>query len=148
MSTIDTLRKFENLRAIPKSSGRVTVIQEQVQKLSQDSKRLLFAQSTVGGGVFIYESKQFPNQILEIVAGVRADDLMSCLYEPHPMFNTPGEAIKAREELIQLLERMHMAIPGTLVIDDQGRGRKVELRELVTMQIVDMIAQKFRDKGF
>src|SRR3954447_5292195 len=106
MSTLDTLRKFEALRVVPKSADRVTQLQAELEKLGEGEKRRLFAQSKRGGGVFIFESKNYPGRILEVVAGVRSDDMMSGLYEPHPMFNTPGEAIKAREELIELLERL------------------------------------------
>jgi hypothetical protein len=148
MSALQTLEKFQSLRAIPKTSTRAQVILNDLTNLPDDQRRKCFAQSKRAGGLFVYEHPKYPRQILEVIAGVRGDDSMCCLYEPHPMFNSPGEAVKAREELIALLESMHSAIPNTLLFDDEGRGRKVEIREMVTMQIVDSIAQKFRDKGF
>jgi hypothetical protein len=147
MSALKTLERFASLRTL-KNEDHTRFLLGRMQGMTDSDKKPFFAQSKRAGGVYVYEAPDHPGQILEVVAGVRTDDMMACLYEPHPCFATPGELLKAREELIELLERLHQAVPGTLYIDDRGRGRKVELRELATMQLVDMIGKRFRQKGF
>jgi hypothetical protein len=147
MNALQIMERVKDLRSI-KDESHTLFLLGQMEKLGDGKKKELFAQSDRAGGVFIYESPEHKGQILEVVAGVRTDDFMTCLYRPHSIFNAPGELVKVREELIGLLEKLHQAIPGTLGIADYGRGRRVELRELATMQIRDMIEKRFRDKGY
>jgi hypothetical protein len=148
MNALKTLERFSTLRSIPRSEDTARFLMGQLGNLPESRKKDLFAQSPRGGGVYVYESPDYPGKVLEVVAGVRTDDQMACLYEGHPIFNTPGELVKAREELIQVFEHLHRAIPGTLFLPDPGRGRHCELREVATMQLCDVIAKRFKDKGY
>lgn len=138
------LNKFNDLRVslVANSDYVAQAMLAEFEPKSNTDKRKCFAQSKVAGGVFVVTSdteERFKGNILEVVAGIGDNDFMLTLHEPHPIFNTPGELVKAREELIEAIERMYGAAPGRVMVPDAARKRQLKLQELGTQQLLDQL---------
>lgn len=151
MTSIINIERFKDIRVskIPEFDNLCNTLLADFQEQSPVTRRQAFAQSKRGGGVFVYETKnpKLPEArglVLEIVPSPTGD-FFACLFEPHPIFNTPGDTIKARVELIETIERLHHSTPGMLAISDPARGRRLHLYELGTMQLIDQVKISLRD---
>lgn len=83
---------------------------------------------------------QSGTDILEVVLGTRKDDLIGSLYRPNPIFNSPADLLKARLELIEIIEDVKDSAPGGLQGQCKARGRHVDLSEMPTIQLIDVVA--------
>jgi hypothetical protein len=118
----------------------------ELQNRSDAQKQEIFAQSRKGGGVFLFESKNFPGHIAEYIPGIVETDSISCLFTPHPLLAEARVLLKFREELIEAIERIQQAAPGSLKKADPGRSRAVFLNEMSTLQLADTLRELGRVK--
>lgn len=146
MSAIINLERFRELRVakIDDFESICRTVLGELEGLTTDKKKALFAQSKKGGGVFLYRSTnpklpEAKNVILEAVMGIGSDDFFTCLFDLHPLLNAPSELLRAREELVDGIERLMNAAPGRVVIPDPARGRRLKLQELGTQQLLDQL---------
>lgn len=100
----------------------------------------MFATTPKAGRFYLFKNDAFPGKVLEYVPGLPGDDSVSTLYSENAVFGTRQTLINAREELIEAIERILMAVPGTTVVRDNGRERDVHLHELGTAQLLDTLA--------
>jgi hypothetical protein len=141
-----SLSKFNDLEVsrIPNFDDVCYTLLGDFEKKTPEQKRKCFASSAKGGGAYIHTSDLLPEAkglILEIIPGLNKD-FITCLFRPHAIFNSPGELIRAREDLIQMLESLSGSAPGRLCINDTVRGRKLFLQELGTQQLIDIARRK------
>jgi hypothetical protein len=118
----------------------------ELQNRSDAQKQEIFAQSRKGGGVFLFESQNFPGHIAEFIPGVVETDSISCLFTPHPLLAEARVLLKFREELVDAIERVQQAAPGTLRKMDPARHRAVYLNEMSTLQLADTLRELGRVK--
>jgi hypothetical protein len=84
---------------------------------------------------------------LEVVPSSVHEDSMMTLYAPHPCFNSRAELMRARHELIECIEDLKEAMPGTLMVVCPSRKRPARLAELSTRQLFDLLADMVRGRG-
>ncbi|MFP3609253.1 hypothetical protein SB778_03950 [Paraburkholderia sp. SIMBA_050] len=118
----------------------------ELQNRTDEQKKAIFAQSRKGGGVFLFESKNFPGFIAEYIPGVMQTDSISCLFKPHPILAEARTLLAFREELVSEIERVNGAAPGSLRKMDPARHRDVLLIELSTLQLADTLRETGRVK--
>ncbi|MDP9155335.1 MAG: hypothetical protein M3O74_13905 [Pseudomonadota bacterium] len=153
MSTISTLRldianlvsRASEIELVRDEDLLYTILGE-LQNRSDAEKQAIFAQSRAGGGVFLFESKNFPGHIVESIPGVLETDSISCMFKPHPILAEARTLLKFREELVSELERVNGAAPGALRKADPGRHRAVLLIEMSTLQLADTLRETGRVK--
>lgn len=153
MSTISAIRldvanlvKRANEIQIVRDEDLLYTILGELQNKSDDQKQAIFAQSRKGGGVVLFESANFPGNIVEYIPGVLETDSISCLFKPHAALASAGTLLKLREELVSEIERVNGAAPGNLRKQDPARNRAVLLIEMSTLQLADMLAETGRVK--
>lgn len=133
--------KYKDVHAIMGEKANV-MVSEVVQSFEEKPKADMlarYAASGKGGMVYILTNGQkAPGKIVEHVMGLDQTTI-SCLYEPHPIFSSPGDLLRAREDLIEQLERANNAAPGKLQMMDEGRGRPVFLQEMCFAQLKDLV---------
>ncbi|MEZ2310826.1 hypothetical protein AB6809_29700 [Paraburkholderia sp. RCC_158] len=118
----------------------------ELENRTDDEKKAIFAQSRKGGGVFLFESAHFPGHIVEYIPGVMVNDSISCMFSPHKTLAEPRLLLQLREELVEAIERVNMAVPGSLRKVDPARHRDLLLIEMSTMQLVDVLRESARVK--
>lgn len=91
------------------------------------------------GFVFLYTHKDYPNVVLEYVQGSK-NDSVTTIYEYSTEVSSLDQVRKVREELINEIGRVLLALPSTVVVRDEGREREVALKELGTAQLMDVLA--------
>lgn len=90
------------------------------------------------GNVCLYRDSRFPGKLVEYVQGSK-DDSVTTLLEDNGLFQSRKQVVDMREDLIMEIAKLLMALPGTVLVMDEGRERKVFLRELGTAQLFDVL---------
>jgi hypothetical protein len=96
------------------------------------------------GAVIMYE---VDGQIIEVVLGTRVDDVIGAMYKPNPIFNSPADLRQARIDLIEMIEDIKNSEPGYLEGKCRARNRKVDLKEMPTVQLIDILAEFVKKQG-
>jgi hypothetical protein len=111
-----------------------------LKEQSLDVQRRAFAGSKSAGYFYLHSTEEFPDMVYECVASPEGDDAIASVYLGHRIFNTPGELMSARENLISAIAaQVGLSVEG-IGIDDPGRGRSLSLTELSTGQLIDTLA--------
>ncbi|MPS48499.1 hypothetical protein [Methylobacillus sp.] len=110
-------------------------------KMSKIDQQQFWSQDNVAGNVCLYTNSEHPGVILEYVWSNQAKDSITTLYHPHSIFNTRGDLIKARTDLIMEIGSGLQMLPSMVQINDEGRGRLTYLAEMGTMQLIDTLAE-------
>jgi hypothetical protein len=131
---------------IVRDEDKLYTILGELQNQSEGQKQAIFAQSRQGGGVFLFESKHFPGHIVEYIPGVMVNDSISCMFKPHKLLAEARLLLQLREELVAAIERVNMAVPGSLRKVDPARHRDLLLIEMSSMQLVDVLRESARVK--
>jgi hypothetical protein len=146
-----TLDRFAELRVsnIPDFESVANTLLAEFNEQPEHKRKAAFAQSKTGGGVYLYRTENpkmaaYKDIILEIIPSPIDGAFITCLYAPHPVFASPGETVKAREQLIEMIERMYGATPGAIVVPDATRGRNIHLYEFATQQLIDRLKALLR----
>lgn len=100
----------------------------------------LWTRTQGAGNVCMFKHSITPGKVIEYVQGSK-DDSVTTLYEGHPIFSSLKALTEARLDLISEIATVTMALPGTVVVRDAGRGRECFLRELGTAQLMDVLAE-------
>lgn len=151
MNTIELLDNVAKLRPATGKKAIIEVLVDDFKTPKDDAERRpMFATSPLAGSIFLYRSK-LPlamGRVLEIVTQ-DGEETMSTLFEDtnHPFLQSPGEMIKAREALVRLFAKITGTEPGYAMLMDETRKRGVRLQEMATMQICDLILERFKQKG-
>lgn len=133
-----TLEKYRSLKPINDETtvnAMLTILVEIPPSLQES----FWIRENDVGSLCLYENEMFPNKVLEYVQG-SADDSVTTLYGPNPIFNSRQALIEARQELIAEIGRSLLALPSTVAVYDSGRERQVMLKELGTAQLYDVLA--------
>lgn len=99
----------------------------------------LFAHSSKGGMLFMLRHESAPGIVMEYVSDQANEQSVMTLYQDHPAFVSKQSLIDAREEIIAVIDRHFMAVPNTVTVVDEGRGKEYFLVELGTAQLLDVL---------
>ena len=133
-----TLYKYRGIKPLnePETTDKLLSILVDIPHHLQD--RMWIRDNT--GSVCIFRHDSAPGRVIEYVQG-SADDSVTTLYEDCPELSTMQAVLEARKELITAIGVATMAIPSTIAVRDEGRGRsEVPLRELGIAQLQDVLA--------
>lgn len=109
-------------------------------------QRSCFAGSADAGYFYLYANDKHPDTLFECVMSHEGGDAITSTYKGHPIFNSPGELVSARESAINAIaERAGLSVPA-VGIEDPARGRSIGLVELSTGQLIDLLAEQFGGK--
>lgn len=101
-----------------------------------------FGRSSKAGRFFLIRHESVPDHVIEYVPDIQDDSSVSTLYVDHPIFASKQALIDAREEIIEAIDRIFLAVPNTVTVKDLGREKELFLPELGTAQLLDVL-QKF-----
>ena len=105
-----------------------------------DAQRRAFAGHRDAGYFYLHETAEFPNMVYECIASPDGGDAIASVYMGHRIFNSPGELISARANMIKAIAFKTGLSVENIGIDDPGRGRSLNLCELSTGQLIDTLA--------
>lgn len=98
-----------------------------------------FGRSSKAGRFFLIRHESVPGKVIEYVPDIHDDSSVSTLYEDHPIFASKQDLINAREEIIEAIDRVFLAVPNTVTVKDLGREKELFLPELGTAQLLDVL---------
>jgi hypothetical protein len=104
-------------------------------------QRQAFAGSHAGGFFYLHRIDKFPDTAFECVVSPNGDAISS-VYKNHRIFQNAGELVRARETLVAAVAQKVGLSPESVGVDDESRGRTMDLTELSTGQLIDMLAEK------
>lgn len=96
-------------------------------------------QPFAGSAFVIAEVPGYPELSAEGIVSTVGNDWIITTYLKNQVFADKAMWTQARQEAILELSRMMHALPGTVAIRDEERGRDLPLHELSTAQLLDMI---------
>lgn len=137
MST-EVIQKYKDINPINDEKTTHTLMQMLVDT-PRDRLAAFYAGSAAAGRFYLFKNDQFPDKLIEYVPGLPGDDSVTTLFSGHRIFETRATLLAARTELIEAIERLLMAVPGTAVVRDEGREREVHLHELGVAQLLDTL---------
>lgn len=132
------LEKYRSLRHV-NDENIVNAIFDRLIVIPANQQGQYWIRDAEAGQICTYEDDRFPGKVLEYVMGTQ-EDSVSTLYEGHPIFESRARLVDVRKEIIAEIARLFLAVPSVLTLWDDGRGRQVHLRELGTLQLLDMLA--------
>jgi hypothetical protein len=91
---------------------------------------------------YVHRLDKHPDTVYECIVSTNTGDAITSLYKNHRIFNTHGDLARAREELIKAIAHKVGLSHQGVGIDDPVRGRVMELRELSTGQLIDLLAER------
>lgn len=100
-------------------------------------EQFYFSSPNAGKGFLKHFKIDDQPAILEVIV---SDDVMNTIYVPHPIFNSRDDLIQSRREIIEIIEDMKESAPGRLVVNCSVRKRPAHLKELSTIQLVELFA--------
>lgn len=104
-------------------------------------QREAFAGEVQSGFFYLHRIPKYDEAVFECVVSGTGDAISSA-YINHPIFNTVGDLLKARRELVfAIAEKVGLSVEA-VGVDDPGRGRQLGLNELSTGQLIDMLADR------
>ena len=113
------------------------------RKLPEGSQRDHFGGTRLGGHFYLFADEEVvAGRVYECVASLQYGDAIASCYVHHPIFNSVGSLIAAREELVKAIAEQVGLSPGSVGIDDPGRGRTLGLHEVGTGQLIDLLAER------
>lgn len=142
MSAIISLAGFDDVQTTGDKDTTMTIFGKFVDG-GKNYQAVRFAQSVLGGGVFLIEDERFPGKIVEVIASlIRPDEPVLTCYAPHPIFAGLNSIITAREKLNVMLHGMEDATLGRLTYNDMQRHRVALPVELSTMQLIRLLKKE------
>lgn len=136
-SLLEALRSLKPIT----DDDKIMAILKELSELPPATAGQYFAQSHLGGGVYLYGGKAHPGFVVEYVQGHAGDDSVSTLFAANALFNDKTRYLKVREEAITEIARGYLALPSTIGIPDEGRGRTVRLNEMGLAQLADLLGK-------
>lgn len=113
-----------------------------LKKLPLSEQRKCFGGSDKVGYFYLFGHKEkFTDTVMECVMSPLGDSVTS-LYKAHPIFESPGELIRARSILMHAIAEKVGLSEEAIGIDDAARGRTLGLDELSTGQLIDILAER------
>lgn len=139
---LQLLEKTRDLKPVVLDSHKI--IRTFEQRLFVDEStvalRSFYVSDDIAGQFFLARDGDFPNMVFESVASVINRDSMHCLYFENPVLKDRLALRNIRRDLIHSIEQFEgCPHPNMMVVEDPGRGRSCYLRELCTMQLVDIL---------
>lgn len=132
------LNKYRDLRY--KHDEKITeAIMASMVALSFAEQRDLWIFDQDAGILCVYQDPRFPQYVIEYIKG-SDEDSVTTLFETAPLFGDRSRLREARIEIMQEIASHFLSLPSVLTVYDEGRGRQVYLRELGTMQLLDVLA--------
>jgi len=101
-----------------------------------------FGRSSKAGRFFLVRHESVPDRVIEYVPDIQDDSSVTTLYVNHPIFASKQALIDAREEIIEAIDRIFLAMPNTVTVKDLGREKELFLPELGTAQLLDLLSFK------
>lgn len=100
-----------------------------------------FGRSSKAGRFFLIRHESVPDRVIEYIPDIQDDSSVTTLYVNHPIFASKQALIDAREEIIEAIDRIFLAMPNTVTVKDLGREKELFLPELGTAQLLDVLAK-------
>lgn len=127
-------------RVIPAPASDA-LINEYKTHLKENQNGIRIDNSSTSGNVVLFQWKKYPQFVLEIVMGNKGEDCAVALYNYESIFDDIGEYSDMRWALITEIASVYSALPSSIRFDD-GRDRKnLEMKEMVTAQLIDNLAR-------
>lgn len=112
-----------------------------LKNLPQEKQRAAFAGERSSGYFYLHSMDAHPGDVMECVVSLEGDAITS-VYKGHRIFNSVGELVRARTDLVNAIaEKVGLSV-GAIGIEDQSRGRALGLSELATGQLIDLLADR------
>jgi hypothetical protein len=108
---------------------------------SQQEQRAAFAGSKESGYFYLHTMPKHPDVVFECVV-TTAGDAISSVYKGHRIFNSAGELIRARNDMMAAISARIGLSQSLIGIADEARGRDLMLSELATGQLIDLFAER------
>lgn len=108
-------------------------------EMDADQQMPFWTRSSTSGSVCIFKNDAFPEYTIEYVQGVE-DDSVTTLYRNTRLLADRDIAVAVRDDLIDEIGRVLLALPSTVAVQDSGRDRQAMLKELGTAQLMDVLA--------
>jgi hypothetical protein len=133
------LSKYTDL-AVHIDQARANELNASIGRMSHQQLDGIYVGSEEAGRVILLDSPGEPNCVLELVMSASGDDSVSTLFKAHPVFNSRGDYLEARAELILALHDL-AAGAGKIeaVLYCPVRKRPVRAKELGFQQMLDAL---------
>jgi hypothetical protein len=136
-----TLQKFSDVIVI-NGSKTALEIALRLKESPINVQRAAFGGDWEAGFIYLHRIDKFPDTVYECIASSEEGDSITSIYKNHSIFGSLGDLMKARTELINaIVEKVGMSVT-SIGIDDESRGRALDLRELSTGQLIDTLAER------
>lgn len=132
------LAKYADLRVLNDRS-RTNDLLLSFSNMTENEHALHFAGSAYSGDAFIKDSPGEQQAILECVVAHDKLDSFATLFAPHPLFSSLSSYREARDELMECVLDLADASVAGVAIMCPVRKRKVNVRDLGVMQLVELI---------
>lgn len=132
------LTKYRTIRPVNDIDATNSLLSILVEIANEQQNRF-WVRSEVTGAVCLFKHDSHPSRVLEYVQGSK-DDSVTTLYEENSFMTDCGQLSRVREELINEIGIVLMALPSTVAVHDGGRDRQAMLKELGTAQLMDVLA--------
>lgn len=138
----DILDKYRSV-VVDNDPKKPLALAMQLRKLPEGAQRDHFAGNLKAGCVYLFaDEATVPGRVYECVASLQHGDAIASCYVHHPIFNSVGSLLAAREELINAIATQVGLSPESVGIDDPGRGRTLGLTEVGTGQLIDLLGER------
>lgn len=130
--------KYRSLHPVNEEAVTNAILQQMVNAPQRELGDF-YAQDPKLGQFYLVRDSDHPGKVLEYVPDAQRDTSVTTLYLDHPCLATRQALLDARKEIIEAIERTCLAMPGTMTVGDQGRGKEFHLFELGTAQLLDVL---------
>lgn len=115
-----------------------------LRELTKEEQRTRFGGSRDSGWFYLHANDQKRrNMVFECIVS-ETGETVSALYMGHPIFNSVGELLRVREELVREIGEKVGLDFRNVGVTDPIRGREVGLEELATGQLIDLLTERTR----
>ena len=114
----------------------------QLRGASIEAQKAAFAGSKETGWFYLYSHPKHPDVVMETIVSTGQDESIISLYKPHPAFASAGELMRVRRILIDGLASKFGMNAESIAIPDHSRGRELDMSELATGQLIDLLAEQ------
>lgn len=135
-----TLDKYRRIAVID-DDAKLNKLSKLLQGQDKANQRAFFGGDDRTGWFYLYAHPTVPGVIMEAVQSRHGDSVIS-LYAPDAVFNSVGELMKARAEVIEALSASLGLSVQAIGVEDPARGRALGVEEIAFGQLIDLLGER------
>lgn len=142
MNPQETLDIYRHLVAV--NSEKIALeLSQKLRASTMEEQRQCFGGDFYTGFFWLFRHDSHPDKVMETVVSPEGDAITS-IYISNSFSSSIGSLMGVRKALIRAIsEKVGLSVEA-MGIDDQARGRSLNLAELSTAQLVDLLADQLK----